>query len=62
MDQLLKWGHEYFDGFIVFDECHQAKNCVPVGSTEPTKTGLVVLKLQNKFPKTKILNVSVTSM
>ena len=60
MDQILKWCHEDFDGIIVFDECHQAKNSFPVGSTEPTKTGLAVIKLQNKLPKARVLYVSAT--
>ncbi|EFX69163.1 hypothetical protein DAPPUDRAFT_113924 [Daphnia pulex] len=32
MDQILKWCHHDFYGVIVFDECHQAKNCVPICS------------------------------
>ena len=35
-----------FDGLIVFDECHRAKNLVPTGSTKPSKTGEAVLELQ----------------
>jgi NAD-dependent dihydropyrimidine dehydrogenase PreA subunit len=32
MDQILKWCHHDFYGVIVFDECYQAKNCVPICS------------------------------
>jgi hypothetical protein len=42
----------------VFDNCHQAKKYVPIGFTEPIKTGLAVLKLQDKLPKARILYVS----
>lgn len=51
---------EDFDGVTVFDDCHQAKNYVPIGFTEPIKTGLAVLELQNKLPKARILYVSAT--
>jgi hypothetical protein len=60
MDQLLKWCHDDFDGLIVFDESHLAKNCVAIGSTEPTKTGLAVLELQNKLPNARIVYVTTT--
>jgi hypothetical protein len=42
LKQLLQWlGGESFDGVIVFDEAHKAKNLVPCGSAKPTKTGLI---------------------
>jgi hypothetical protein len=44
----------------VFDNCHQAKKYVSIGFTEPIKTGLAVLKLQDKLPKARILYVSAT--
>ncbi|KAJ9587310.1 hypothetical protein L9F63_019166, partial [Diploptera punctata] len=40
LKQLLQWCGEDFDGPVVFDECHRAKNLCPVGSSKPTKTGL----------------------
>lgn len=39
LKQLLQWCGEDFDGTIVFDECHRAKNLCPTGSSKPTKTG-----------------------
>lgn len=39
LKQLLQWCGQDFDGLIVFDECHRAKNLCPVGSSKPTKTG-----------------------
>jgi hypothetical protein len=45
---------------LCFDECHKEKNCVAIGSTEPTKTGLAVLELQNKLPNARIVYVTVT--
>jgi hypothetical protein len=60
LKQLLQWCGEDFDGVIIFDECHRAKNLVPTGSTKPTKTGLTVLELQNKLPKARIIYASAT--
>lgn len=37
----MQWCGSDFDGLIVFDECHRAKNLCPVGSSKPTKTGKV---------------------
>ncbi|KAF2362510.1 Strawberry notch helicase C domain [Trinorchestia longiramus] len=45
---------------IIFDECHRAKNLCPVESGKPTKTGLTVLKLQNKLPRARIVYASAT--
>lgn len=45
---------------LCFDECHKEKNCVAIGSTEPTKTGLAVLELQNKLPNARIVYVTAT--
>lgn len=61
LKQLLQWlGGESFDGVIVFDECHKAKNLVPYGSAKPTKTGLAVLELQEKLPNARIVYASAT--
>ena len=32
-----------FDGCIIFDECHKAKNLCPSGAGKPTKTGQVMV-------------------
>ncbi|XP_065082597.1 protein strawberry notch isoform X2 [Ochlerotatus camptorhynchus] len=60
LKQLLQWCGEDFDGVIVFDECHKAKNLCPVGSSKPTKTGLTALDLQNKLPKARVVYASAT--
>ncbi|XP_013794110.1 protein strawberry notch homolog 1-like [Limulus polyphemus] len=60
LKQLLNWCGEDFDGVIVFDECHKAKNLCPVGSSKPTKTGLTVLELQNSLPKARVVYASAT--
>lgn len=60
LKQLLQWCGEDFDGVIVFDECHKAKNLCPTGSSKPTKTGLTALELQNKLPKARVVYASAT--
>ena len=43
IDQIIKWcGGEKFDGLLVFDECHRAKN-FQVGEKE----GVVVVGLSS---------------
>uniref|UniRef100_A0A5S6QQW1 Strawberry notch AAA domain-containing protein n=1 Tax=Trichuris muris TaxID=70415 RepID=A0A5S6QQW1_TRIMR len=59
--QLLHWcGGTLFDGVIVLDECHRAKNLVPSGSSRPTKTGKTVMELQTALPKARIVYASAT--
>ncbi|KAK3589794.1 hypothetical protein CHS0354_015798 [Potamilus streckersoni] len=58
--QILKWCGKDFDGVIVFDECHKAKNLCPVGSSKPTKTGQTVVELQKRLPKARIVYASAT--
>ncbi|XP_069134859.1 protein strawberry notch homolog 1-like isoform X2 [Argopecten irradians] len=60
LKQLLKWCGKDFDGCIIFDECHKAKNLCPVGSSKPTKTGQTVLELQNRLPLARIVYASAT--
>ncbi|XP_048257118.1 protein strawberry notch homolog 1-like [Haliotis rufescens] len=60
LKQLLKWCGKDFDGLIVFDECHRAKNLCPVGSSKPTKTGQTVLELQNRLPMARVIYASAT--
>ena len=35
--QLAEWAGPDFDGLIIFDECHKAKNLVPDAGGKPTK-------------------------
>ncbi|VDL27985.1 unnamed protein product [Hymenolepis diminuta] len=60
LNQLVQWCGKNFDGVIVFDECHRAKNLTPSGSQKPTKTGLTVLELQNRLPHARIVYASAT--
>lgn len=60
LKQLLHWCGDDFDGCIIFDECHKAKNLCPTGAGKPTKTGTTVLELQNALPKARIVYASAT--
>ncbi|XP_064227271.1 protein strawberry notch homolog 2 isoform X3 [Aotus nancymaae] len=52
--QILDWCGEAFEGVIVFDECHKAKNA------SSTKMGKAVLDLQNKLPLARVVYASAT--
>lgn len=52
--QILEWCGPDFDGVIVFDECHKAKNA------SSTKMGKAVLDLQNKLPLARVVYASAT--
>ncbi|XP_044527645.1 protein strawberry notch homolog 2 [Gracilinanus agilis] len=52
--QILDWCGENFDGVIIFDECHKAKNA------SSTKMGKAVLDLQNKMPLARVVYASAT--
>eukprot|EP00092_Neocalanus_flemingeri_P007898 GFUD01008524.1.p1 GENE.GFUD01008524.1~~GFUD01008524.1.p1 ORF type:complete len:1137 (+),score=338.24 GFUD01008524.1:191-3601(+) len=60
LKQILHWCGDDFDGCIIFDECHKAKNLCPSGAGKPTKTGQTVLELQNKLPKARVVYASAT--
>ncbi|KAL4658905.1 hypothetical protein GN956_G2354 [Arapaima gigas] len=54
LKQILDWCGTDFDGVIVFDECHKAKNATS------TKIGKAVLDLQNKLPLARVVYASAT--
>ncbi|XP_069595999.1 protein strawberry notch homolog 2 isoform X1 [Ranitomeya imitator] len=52
--QIIQWCGENFNGVIVFDECHKAKNA------SCTKMGRAVLELQNNLPLARVVYASAT--
>ncbi|XP_030377772.1 protein strawberry notch homolog 1 [Scaptodrosophila lebanonensis] len=60
LKQLVNWMGSDFDGVIVFDECHKAKNLSLVNVGKSTKTGSTVLELQNMLPKARVVYASAT--
>ena len=49
-----------FDGLVVFDESHKAKNLVPEAGSKPTKVGAKVMELQQRLPKARVVYCSAT--
>jgi hypothetical protein len=63
MQQLIDWvGGADFDGCLLFDECHKAKNLVPSGNGKPTKMGICVEQLQIRLPKARVVYCSATGV
>ncbi|KAL6567599.1 udp-glycosyltransferase [Orobanche gracilis] len=60
LQQLVQWCTEEFDGLVVFDECHKAKNLVPESGGQPTKTGEAVLDIQARLPEARVMYCSAT--
>ncbi|KAF6136596.1 hypothetical protein GIB67_016052 [Kingdonia uniflora] len=60
LQQLLKWCGSGYDGLVVFDECHKAKNLVPEAGSLPTRTGAAVKELQQKLPSARVIYCSAT--
>ncbi|KAD4178713.1 hypothetical protein E3N88_27304 [Mikania micrantha] len=60
LQQLVQWCGPEYDGLIVFDECHKAKNLVPEAGGQPTRTGEAVLELQARLPEARVVYCSAT--
>jgi hypothetical protein len=60
LQQLVQWCGPGFDGLLVFDECHKAKNLVPEAGGQPTRTGEAVLEIQNRMPDARVVYCSAT--
>ena len=57
LNQVIRWLGPDFDGLIVFDESHKAKN---LAGKNPTQMGLAVEELQNKCPNARVVYCSAT--
>ncbi|KAL7592215.1 hypothetical protein Lser_V15G33893 [Lactuca serriola] len=60
LQQLVQWYGSEYDGLIVFDECHKAKNLVPEAGGQPTRTGEAVLEIQARLPEARVVYCSAT--
>ncbi|KAK2394699.1 protein FORGETTER [Trifolium repens] len=60
LQQLVQWCGPEFDGLIVFDECHKAKNLVPEVGKDATKTGQAVRDIQAQLPEARVVYCSAT--
>lgn len=70
LDQLIAWAAAAtgvedatdFDGVLVFDEAHRAKNLQPSDARgKGSKTADAVLELQRRLPRARVLYVSATA-
>ncbi|XP_050873027.1 protein FORGETTER 1 isoform X1 [Lathyrus oleraceus] len=60
LQQLVQWCGPGFDGLVIFDECHKAKNLVPEAGSQPTRTGEAVLEIQERLPEARVVYCSAT--
>ncbi|KAJ1442442.1 Zinc finger, FYVE/PHD-type [Sesbania bispinosa] len=60
LQQLAQWCGPGFDGLVIFDECHKAKNLVPESGSQPTRTGEAVLEIQDRLPEARVVYCSAT--
>uniref|UniRef100_A0A7N0RBP2 PHD-type domain-containing protein n=1 Tax=Kalanchoe fedtschenkoi TaxID=63787 RepID=A0A7N0RBP2_KALFE len=60
LQQLVQWCGIGYDGLIIFDECHKAKNLVPEAGSQPTRTGEAVLEIQARLPDARVIYCSAT--
>ncbi|DBA97285.1 hypothetical protein WJX77_012218 [Trebouxia sp. C0004] len=63
LQQVIEWcGGPSFDGCIVFDECHKAKNFVPGKEAQSTKVASCVLQIQQILPRARVVYCSATGV
>ncbi|CAA6668669.1 unnamed protein product [Spirodela intermedia] len=60
LQQLLQWCGSEYDGLLIFDECHKAKNLIPETGSQPTRTGEAVLEIQARLPEARVIYCSAT--
>ncbi|KMZ66679.1 Strawberry notch-like protein [Zostera marina] len=60
LQQLLQWCGSDYDGLIVFDECHKAKNLIAEAGTQRTRTGEAVVDIQVQLPEARVVYCSAT--
>ncbi|KAJ8762665.1 hypothetical protein K2173_010686 [Erythroxylum novogranatense] len=60
LQQLVQWFGSEFDGLVIFDECHKAKNLVPESGSQPTRTGEAVVEIQARLPESRVIYCSAT--
>ncbi|XP_028064644.1 protein FORGETTER 1-like isoform X3 [Camellia sinensis] len=60
LKQLVQWCGSKYDGLVIFDECHKAKNLIPESGGQPTQTGKAVLEIQAQLPEARVIYCSAT--
>lgn len=63
LEQLVMWcGGESFNGLLIFDECHRAKNYKEGQEENSSLTGQAVVKLQQMLPRARVVYASATGV
>lgn len=62
LQQIIDWIGTDFDGCILFDECHKAKNLNPGKLEASTKSGIAVKSLQERLPRARVVYCSATGV
>ncbi|XP_069103404.1 protein strawberry notch homolog 1-like isoform X2 [Argopecten irradians] len=63
LQQLVDWcGGPEFQGCLIFDECHKAKNFVPGKEHASTKVAMAVMSIQRMLPKARVVYCSATGV
>lgn len=60
LGQLVTWAGANFDGVIVFDECHKAKNISMGKQKKQSKAAELALEIQKKLPNARVVYASAT--
>ncbi|PSS06282.1 Protein strawberry notch like [Actinidia chinensis var. chinensis] len=60
LQQIVQWCGPEYDGLLIFDECHKAKNLVPEAGGQSTRTGEAVLEIQARLPEARVIYCSAT--
>ncbi|GAB5368602.1 hypothetical protein AAMO2058_001333600 [Amorphochlora amoebiformis] len=62
LDQIIRWCGPGYQGCIIFDECHKAKNFCPGRERDSTKVGLAAIHLQRAMPRARVVYCSATGL
>jgi hypothetical protein len=61
--QIIEWaGGDDYDGLILFDECHKAKNLAADAGKKSSKTAIAVQEIQKLLPNARVVYCSATGV
>ncbi|EDV27087.1 uncharacterized protein TRIADDRAFT_54670 [Trichoplax adhaerens] len=62
IQQILDWCGDNFNGCLIFDECHKAKQFIPGNEAASTKAAVAAIALQRQLPKARVVYCSATGV
>ena len=62
LDQIIAWCGEDFDGCLLFDEAHRAKNLISEVPGTETAAGKAVFEIQKLLPRARVVYCSATAV